>query len=230
MDQRWMREELVKFERLCDEYRARVGTNGVNVMEEKEKLVGRMTTALPVVREILQRLEPTLVGQLDLSRVEDSRQAVQFGIGEFDARQLALKAPPMLADQLHPRVWAAASVLWGTAQYRVAVGQAAVTLSAFIARKAGSQLNDRQLVAQVFSPDPPKRGQPRLHLPSDASSATWKSRQDELHLLAQGAFAGIRNIAAHTDDEWSEQVALEQLAVLSVIARWADETKRVAEG
>lgn len=29
----------------------------------------------------------------------------------------------------------------------------------------------------------------------------------------------------HTDDEWPEQVALEHLAVLSVVARWADETK-----
>jgi hypothetical protein len=44
-------------------------------------------------------------------------------------------------------------------------------------------------------------------------------------LLAQGAFAGIRNIATHSDDEWSEQVALEHLAVLSVVARWADDTE-----
>jgi hypothetical protein len=44
-------------------------------------------------------------------------------------------------------------------------------------------------------------------------------------LLAQGAYAGIRNISAHEDEEWTEQQALEYLAVLSVCARWADETE-----
>ena len=58
-------------------------------------------------------------------------------------------------------------------------------------------------------------------------SRTWRSRQEGLHLTAQGAFAGIRNIATHTADEWTEQVALEHLAVLSVVARWADETELV---
>ena len=66
-------------------------------------------------------------------------------------------------------------------------------------------------------------GQVRLHLAGDKSSKTWKSRQDGLHLIAQGAFAGIRNVAMHTGDEWSEQVALEHLAILSVATRWADE-------
>jgi len=64
-------------------------------------------------------------------------------------------------------------------------------------------------------------------LPGDKSSRTRKSRQEGLHLLAQGAFAGIRNVATHTGDELPEQVALEHLAVLSVVARWAEETKVV---
>ena len=45
--------------------------------------------------------------------------------------------------------------------------------------------------------------------------------------MAQGTFAGIRNVATHTDDEWTEQVALEHLAVLSVVARWTGETELV---
>ena len=32
-------------------------------------------------------------------------------------------------------------------------------------------------------------------------------------------------MATHTGDEWTKQVALEHLAVLSVVARWADETE-----
>jgi hypothetical protein len=41
------------------------------------------------------------------------------------------------------------------------------------------------------------------------------------------AFAGIRNPATHSGEEWTEQVALEHLAVLYVIARWADDTEVV---
>ena len=159
-----------------------------------------------------------------------SQHAVQEGLGILRdqdewAANLAPDAPSLIADQFHPYVWAAASALWDTGQYRVAVGQEAVSLSAHIAKKAASPLSERELVSQVFSPGGPGPGQVRLHLAGDKSSKTWKSRQDGLHLLAQGAFAGIRNVATHTNDEWPEQVALEHLAVLSVVARWADETE-----
>ena len=60
--------------------------------------------------------------------------------------------------------------------------------------------------------------------PGDKTSRNWRSRHDGLHLLAQGAFAGIRNVATHTDNEWSEQIAVEHLAALSVVARWAGHT------
>jgi hypothetical protein len=64
-------------------------------------------------------------------------------------------------------------------------------------------------------------------LPGVKESKNWKSRQEGLHLLAQGAFAGVRNVATHSEAEWPEQIALENLAVLSAIARWADETETV---
>ena len=126
-------------------------------------------------------------------------------------------------------MWSAASPVWSTGQYRVAVQQATVALSASIKKRAGSPLNDRELVQQVFAPDPPKDGQVRLHLVGDRSDRSWQSRQQGLHLLAQGAFAGIRNVATHDEAEWTEQQALEHLAVLSVIARWSEEA-RVVEG
>jgi uncharacterized protein (TIGR02391 family) len=142
---------------------------------------------------------------------------------------LAPDAPSLIADEFHPNVWTAASAIWDTGQYRVAVQQAAVSLSLHIAAKAGSSLTERALVAQVFSREDPRPGQVRLHLPGDKSTDTWRSRQDGLHLLAQGAFAGIRNVATHTAAEWTEQIALEHLAVLSVVARWTDETASVRE-
>lgn len=43
--------------------------------------------------------------------------------------------------------------------------------------------------------------------------------------LAEGVFAGIRNPLSHeSDQELTEQEALEYLASLSVLARWVDDS------
>jgi hypothetical protein len=109
---------------------------------------------MPTVREILKRLDPGLVNDVGLPSSMTGAlgplRAVQQGLGilrdQADwAANLAPDPPSLIADQLHPRVWAAASALWDTGQYRVAVTQTAVTLSAHIAKKAGSRLTDREL-------------------------------------------------------------------------------------
>ena len=156
------------------------------------------------VQEVLKRLDPELARQVTepdfTSGTFDSLRAVQHGLGILRDRDewtanLAPDAPSLIADQFHLNVWAAAATLWDTGKYRVAVGQAAVSLSAHIAKKAASPLSERELVAQVFSPGEPGPNQLRLHFAGDKSSKTWRSCQEGLHLLAQGAFAGIRNVA-----------------------------------
>lgn len=88
-------------------------------------------------------------------------------------------------------------------------------------------LADRELATEVFSPKPSTRNA-RLRLPGPRDLDTWRSRQDGLHLLAMSAFAGIRNVVAHSlTAGWSQQEALEYLAVLSVVARWVEETEIV---
>jgi hypothetical protein len=164
-----------------------------------------------------------------------ARAAVQQALGilrdqdEWKA-QLEPDAPAIDASRFHPAIWDAAAVIWDTGQYRVAVGQAAVALSARISSKAKSNLTERELVNEVLAPSEPAPRRTRLHFPSDKRTKYWKSRQEGLHHIAQGAYAGIRNIAAHHDDELTEHAVLEQLAVLSVIARWADETELVTGG
>lgn len=144
------------------------------------------------------------------------------------AAMLAPDAPSLVADELHPVIWESAAPLWNTGEYKTAVQQAAVSLSAQIKARVVSHMNERELVQQVFSPDPPKPGQVRLHLPGDRSDKNWRSAQEGLHLIAQGAFSGIRNIAVHGTDQWTEHQGLEHLAVLSVVARWADLTTESA--
>lgn len=233
-----MRQRLESFKALCVMYRDWVEKPSQADKTSLLRSISDQTSfQLPTVREILKRLDPALAEQVkraeDVHGATDSLRAIQQGLGilsDMDQwpTNLAPDAPSLTADQFHPHVWAPAAALWETGQYRVAVGQAAVSLSAHIAKKANSSLSERELVAQVFSPSEPSANQLRLHLPGNKASRTWRSRQDGLHLMAQGAFAGIRNVAAHTESEWTEQVALEHLAVLSVLARWVDETETVA--
>lgn len=231
-----MRERLESFKTLCERYETIDRTSGGRDTDGLASAADAMASQMPTVREILKRLDPQLSGEVTepgyTSGAFHSLRAVQQGLGILRDQDdwkanLAPDAPSLMADQFHPHVWAAAAALWDTGQYRVAVGQATVSLSTHIASKAGSPLAERELVAQVFSPNEPGPGQVRLHLPGDKVSRTWKSRQEGLHLLAQGAFAGIRNVATHTGEEWPEQLALEHLAILSVVARWADETEPI---
>ena len=231
MDRTWMRERLEAFKTLYDDYDRLRASPGITARDIRDTL----TTDLPTVRAILNVLDPALTpltAELftNQGRVR-VRQAINEALGvvrdqELWKAMLSPDAPSLVADQFHPHVWEAAAAIWDTGKYRVAVQQAAVSLSTHIATKAGSPLTERKLVQEVFKTDPPTAAQARLHFPGDNSTETWRSRQQGLHLVAQGAFAGIRNVATHTNDEWSEQVALEHLAVLSVVARWTDETER----
>jgi hypothetical protein len=236
MNTDWMRERLESFDETCIELQAALGPAPGGWGAEAYLVADKLPTSLPTAREIVKRLDPALVDKItqprNLSDVTAMHRAIQQSLGilrDQDEWQvnLAPDAPSLIADQFHHRIWAAASALWDTGKYRVAVGQAAVALSAHIASKAHSSLTGRELVNEVFAPGDPPQGRTRLHMPGDKASRSWRSRQDGLHHLAQGAFAGIRNIATHDEDEWPEQVALEHLAVLSVVARWTDETELV---
>lgn len=143
---------------------------------------------------------------------------------EVEAK-LAPDSPELSADELHPVIWRAAAVIWDTGEYRVAVAQAALAFAMHVKARTKSRLTDRKLMQEAFSPEPPKGNAIRLHFPGDTEDDTWRSRQSGLHLIAQGAFAGIRNISAHEDEPWPEHIAIEYLSVLSVVARWADDTE-----
>jgi DNA-binding transcriptional ArsR family regulator len=233
MDRVWMRERLESFKTLNERYDQANRQARYESSPETKALNSEINGEVPTIRKIVEALNPDLVEDITepmhMYGTSKTRSAVEQALGilrdeDVLRAKLAPDAPSLVADQFHSTVWKAASAIWDTGQYRVAVQQAAVSLSAHIAAKAGSSLTERALVSQVFSKDEPRPGQVRLHMLGDKTTETWRSRQDGLHLIAQGAFAGIRNVATHTADEWTEQVALEHLAVLSVVARWADET------
>ena len=110
---------------------------------------------MPKIREILRHLDPALAKKIkDPDSLEGNSgvvAAIDQGLGILRDRDdwianLTPDSPSLSADEFHPHVWRAASALWDTGRYRVAVEQATVSLSAHIASKAGSHLSDRALV------------------------------------------------------------------------------------
>lgn len=84
-----------------------------------------------------------------MTGVYDSLRAVHKGLGILnDQEEVRVKpapdAPSLVADHFHPHVWVAASGVWDTGGYRVAVGQPAISLSEHIASKAGPLLTERK--------------------------------------------------------------------------------------
>lgn len=140
------------------------------------------------------------------------------------AENLGDDAPRISAADLHPWVWSGASSLWQSHHYRSAVEDAAKKVNAETQNKVGRRdVSEMDLFKQAFSTDLAAPGKARLRRMPPDTSDTYKSMQRGAMALAEGIYAGIRNPFNHEEPEdIDEQVALEYLAALSVLARWVD--------
>lgn len=236
MDLFWAETKPEEYLRLCQAIRDAI-PSGDYWNDQASEYNKQAELMLYAVEQIVQRIEGRDTVQISPPSHRDSatgEERVRKALGavrdlEEVASNMTPDAPELAADGLHPVVWSSASITWNTKQYRVAIGQAALALATQIKARSRSKLSDRKLMQEVFSPSPPKNGRSRLHFRGDQDEESWRSRQDGLHMLSQGAYSGIRNISTHEDEHWDEKLALEYLAVLSVVARWADETELVEE-
>ena len=141
--------------------------------------------------------------------------------------------PTLAADRLHPWVWGAAANLWDDGHYIAAIDAACkkVELQTQQTLRASKRRSGADLFAQAFSLDDPKPDTPRLRFPDiDKAEAleTWNSAHEGAMHLGMGCAKGIRNPLAHPTEDTGEtgddekQEALEQLAALSVLARWVE--------
>jgi hypothetical protein len=150
--------------------------------------------------------------------------------GEEARRRMRPDSPDLPADQFHPWVWEAAAPLWHAGSRQEAVLAAARSVNARMQQKRGQHdKSETGLCHEFFSPNIPAPGRPRLRFPGYASTEpTLRSRQQGAMEFGAGCFEGIRNPAAHEHGLiLSEQVALEQLAAFSLLARWVDECEVV---
>lgn len=133
-------------------------------------------------------------------------------------------APTMTAGAMHPWVWGAARSLWQSNHFGEAVAAAAVKVNAELQNKVSRRdVSETALFQQCFSNEPPSAGKARLRPVGDDDGATALSVRRGIVALAEGVYAGIRNPASHDGPgDPPEQVALERLATISLLARWVD--------
>jgi hypothetical protein len=78
------------------------------------------------------------------------------------------------------------------------------------------------LFQQSFSDDLPAPRKPRLRPENDDGGKTSLSIRRGIVAFAEGCYSAIRNPASHDEGDLQEQIAMEQLAAFSVLARWLD--------
>jgi hypothetical protein len=186
-----------------------------------------------VVEQILDRVVP---GWRDLKIDTTRKKWEQHREASVRAREELLRqdevrknlgddAPEISAAKLHPWVWSGAASLWQSGHYRSAVEDAAKKVNAETQNKVGRRdLSETKPFQEAFSDKPAEPGKPRPRRMANDGSETYRSVQRGAMALGEGIYAGIRNPFNHEDPkDIDEQVALEYLAALSVLARWVDE-------
>ena len=196
----------------------------------------------PTIEGIAKRIDPDNVGRL-LERTRyggwdhgpASTETLRL-IGILENHEVHEQifgpvGPTLAANRLHPWVWNAAADLWDGGHHGQAVEDAFKSVERRTQVKVSDlNLTGKKLYAQSFSPKEPTAGMSRLRFP-DIDKAqqkdTWTSAHEGAMHLGMACAQGIRNLRAHPSGDITEQEALEQLAALSVLARWVDACKVV---
>lgn len=234
LDPEWAITEIDLFLRATDQ----VGyDSGSGVMIIGTHMRGSETEASQrahVVEQILDRVltgwrkdRPTLDGDYDWLRDRASRAKAALQRSAELADKLGDNAPDMDAANLHPWAWESGASYWNNGHFHQAVMQAAIRINFETQAKLGRMdVSEVDLFNQAFSLDEPKRDAPRLRLAKDDGSKTYENLHRGARSFADGLYTAIRNPGMHTPpptDGGEEQLALEQLAAFSLLARWVDQ-------
>ena len=225
----WAIGQLTDFIRATDTQFVRGGYLKYQTEEPESEVVKKAQ----IVEQILDRVTPkwrclnvnTKIEKW-ASYHEAAIRAREMLLREEELRtNLGDNAPEISAANLHSWVWNGASSLWQSGHYRSAVEDAAKKVNAETQNKIGRRdVSETKLFQEAFSMSAPIAGKPRLRRMTPDGSDTYQSVQRGAMALAEGIYTGIRNPFNHEDPkDIDEQVALEYLAVLSVLARWVDE-------
>ena len=185
---------------------------------------------LPLIQDIADQVDPHLRGDLAQQgrgwRWRYTRETALRMRGILQSRDRAdqifgLQGPQLAAAGLHPWVWDAAASLWDDGYPKEAVGAAATAIDLRLQAKLGrNDISGAPLVTEAFAPSEPKPGSPRLRFADvEAGSQAWTDRHEGAMHYGRGCMQAIRNPAHHGGEVSDDQLALELLAALSVLAR-----------
>ncbi len=230
VDHEWARKQLTTFIKHADRWLYTEDEEGDGLDFDA------VTRLRPIVQEIMNRTieDPAIIETHDNDVLETARMVVMEALGFLDVDESREKlgpgsrSPYIYASSMHPWVWNAANAFLDSGHYSQAVEQAWKSINAYLQQKVGRrELSDDELVNEIFSPPKGSQFLVKLLVPGDQQTRSWLSKQRGMHHLGQAVVAGIRNILAHEHLEISEIQALEYLAMMSVLARWADEAEVV---
>lgn len=248
MDRQWGAEQLQDFVSSIDHLTTLENTMRLstyepgpgewNRQEDIEALDTKLRTLEPVVQIVMEAVDPVLRSYVGPDEAEDRRWQVRWRPAKnaaltalgllrtgFEAKQrMQPDAPELAADRLHPWVWDVARPMWEAGSPQAAVLHAAQSINARLQQRLGRRdVSEAQLCREAFAVDDPKPGQSRLRFAGDRNTPTWKALQNGAREFGAGCFIAIRNPLAH-DLQYplQTQEALEQLAALSVLARWIE--------
>ena len=157
----------------------------------------------------------------------NSHEEVARRLGKADA------SPSASAGGMHPLIWAAARAQWSTGHRHEAVLAAAKAVNSYLQTKVGRRdISETNLIRQALSEEDPRPGKPRLRFLGILDDQTRDSMRQGVMNFGAGCFGAIRNPVGHLPNdevELPDQVALEQLAALSLLARWIDAADLVAD-
>lgn len=206
----------------------------IEQIEETKKLRGadrgataRVKQSVPVIREILLRLDPYLA-QFKTGGFavwDKALDAAHAGIGAIRAAtEVEQKMGPPLSQsdlsEFHPAVAAVARKAFGSEDYTQAVSLAAEQVVQQVRTQTGrSDVVGTDVWKQAFSAKDPEVGKPRLRWPGDQKDVDVSGMNEGLRQLAPGLQMTVRNPSIHNPNEpMSRQAALERLSALSLLA------------
>ena len=233
----WAVEELDKFVQMTAQYVPH-GPGFISAARMHASQSDAAAQAL-VVERILDRI-PGFGGwrtgrpaaeDVDFRWLRDQAARGKVAIEREDelAANLGDGAPEMDAANLHPWAWDSGKAFWHTGHYHQAVMAASQRINAETQAKLGlTHPGESKLFQQAFSTNDPQTDQPRLRLMRNDGSDNFKNVHQGARALGEGLYWALRNTGMHAPppaDGGEEQLALEQLAAFSLLARWVDQAE-----
>lgn len=154
-----------------------------------------------------------------------SEQIVKLTEGVEIQTRLRSDVGSIIGETLHEWVWTAETARkWHKNEYVDAVTEAAKSVNERVQAKTGrDDIGETKLFQELYSDKPAGAGKPRLRF-GETNQVIERDRRFGAMQFSAGWFTAIRNVLSHSSGFQLEKYrALEYLAALSILARWAEE-------